>query len=114
MKKLLFFLFLFSAFSSQIKSQTATNLDFDGVDDNVSCGNILTASYTKEAWVNISVGSGANNFISSGGSGQHAFWAPSTSAYMLSAGHNGNWNAVQDVNPLNFGTWYHVAVTYDA
>lgn len=90
------------------------SLNFDGVDDYVSCGSLLTPSYTKEAWIYPTNSSLQNNIISGGPDGQHAFWVPNTGSSRLSAGHNGGWFAVQDPTPLVFNTWYHVAVTYDA
>ncbi|OYU56650.1 MAG: hypothetical protein CFE25_05335 [Chitinophagaceae bacterium BSSC1] len=89
-------------------------LNFDGSNDYVNLGNILGASYTKEAWVNISNPAAVNNFISGGAASQHAFWAPTAYGNKLSAGHNEVWNQVQDPTALVAGQWYHVAVTYDA
>jgi sugar lactone lactonase YvrE len=89
-------------------------LNFDGSNDYVNLGNILGASYTKEAWVNISNAAAVNNFISGGAASQHAFWAPNAYGNRLSAGHNEIWNQVQDPTALVAGQWYHVAVTYDA
>ncbi|WP_053069190.1 LamG-like jellyroll fold domain-containing protein [Bizionia psychrotolerans] len=90
----------------------ATHLNFDGINDYVDCGNILPASYTKEAWISMSTVTSANNIISgSSNSGQHAFWVPNG---ILSAGHNGSWNAVIDSNILSLNTWYHVALSYDS
>lgn len=95
-------------------SQQGAALDFDGVNDYVSCGNILPTSYTKEAWVYVKSLNTQNNIISGGDSdGLHAFWIPNNSG-KLSAGHNGDWFAVEDNVPLSVNTWHHVAVTYDA
>ncbi|WP_300687948.1 LamG-like jellyroll fold domain-containing protein [Chryseobacterium sp.] len=95
-------------------SQQGTALDFDGVNDYVNCGNILPVSYTKEAWIYVKSLNTQNNIISGGDSdGLHAFWIPNNSG-KLSAGHNGDWFAVEDSVPLSINTWYHVAVTYDA
>jgi len=95
-------------------SQQGSALDFDGVDDYVSCGNILPVSYTKEAWIYVKTLSTQNNIISGGDSdGLHAFWIPNITG-RLSAGHNGDWFALEDSVPLSINTWYHVAVTYDA
>jgi len=97
---------------SSIGNINAQSLNFDGSDDYVSGGNILTPSYTKEAWVYLTANTGSNNIISGGNNtGQHAFWAPGQT---LSAGHNGNWSTVQDNTTLNLNQWYHVAVSYDA
>jgi hypothetical protein len=98
-----------------INPVAAGALNFDGANDYVTVGNILGASYTKEAWVKLSIAGLANNIISgSDAAGQHAFWAPTAYNNKLSAGHNGIWNQVQDPTPLVIGQWYHVAVTYDA
>lgn len=95
-------------------SQQGSALDFDGVNDYVNCGSILPTSYTKEAWIYVKSLSTQNNIISGGDSdGLHAFWIPNNSG-KLSAGHNGDWFAVEDSVPLSTNTWYHVAVTYDA
>ncbi|MFZ4929385.1 LamG-like jellyroll fold domain-containing protein [Chryseobacterium sp. Mn2064] len=95
-------------------SQEGAALDFDGVNDYVSCGNILPVSYTKEAWVYVKSLSSQNNIISGGDSdGLHAFWIPNGTG-KLSAGHNGDWYAIEDTVPLSINTWYHIAVTYDA
>ncbi|MEO8761098.1 MAG: LamG domain-containing protein, partial [Bacteroidia bacterium] len=95
----------------QAQAQAGAALNFDGVDDYVSVGNILPASYTKEAWIYITNSGGQQNIVSGGSDGQHALWAPNQ---VLSAGHNGAWSTVQDVTTLNLNQWYHVAVTYDA
>lgn len=90
-------------------------LELDGVNDYVNCGNILAASYTKEAWVYISNPALSNNIISGGNAtGQHALWASQSNGNRLSAGHNANWTAVMDPNPYPLNEWHHVAVTYDA
>jgi hypothetical protein len=90
---------------------SATHLNFDGVDDFIDCGNILPESYTKEAWISIDAINQTSNIISgSDSSGQNAFWVPNG---VLSAGHNGTWNAVEDSNVLSLNTWYHVVVSYD-
>lgn len=95
-------------------SQQGSALDFDGVNDYVSCGNILPLSYTKEAWIYVKSLNSQNNIISGGDSdGLHAFWIPNSSG-KLSAGHNGDWYAVEDSVPFSINTWHHVAVTYDA
>ncbi|MDH6254369.1 hypothetical protein M2347_004096 [Chryseobacterium sp. H1D6B] len=94
-------------------SQQGVALDFDGVNDYVSCGSILPLSYTKEAWIYVKSLNSQNNIISGGDSdGLHAFWIPNSSG-KLSAGHNGDWYAVEDSVPLSINTWHHVAVTYD-
>ncbi|WP_415326243.1 LamG-like jellyroll fold domain-containing protein [Chryseobacterium sp. MMS23-Vi53] len=95
-------------------SQQGSALDFDGVNDYVSCGNILPASYSKEAWIYVKSLNTQNNIISGGDSdGLHAFWIPNNTG-KLSAGHNGDWFAVEDSVPISINTWHHVAVTYDA
>ncbi len=89
-----------------------------GGDDGLSGGeNFPTnSSYTKTAWV-YRTGSGSDglNSIISGdaSSGGHTLRASDINGNRLSAGHNGNWNAVEDSGELALDTWYFVAVTYD-
>ncbi|MDX2196751.1 MAG: LamG-like jellyroll fold domain-containing protein [Cytophagales bacterium] len=86
-------------------------LDFDGTGDYINLGNILTPTYSKEAWINIRNGS-ANIISGNNTDSQHAFWTPSN---VLSSGHNGAWSTVVDpAGALNLGVWYHVAVTYNS
>ena len=88
------------------------SLSFDGVNDYVNVGDMLSqGSYTKVAWVNRATGNVSNNIIS--GNTGHAFWAPSSYNYKLSAGHNGVWNSVQDGEALTIGEWHLVTITYD-
>ena len=84
-------------------------LSFDGVDDYVTCGNFLSPSYTKEAWIRLKSTTGYINIIS--GSLNHAFWVVNG---QLCSGHNQGWFYVVDKNLIPANTWTHVAVTYDA
>ncbi|HTA83912.1 MAG TPA: LamG-like jellyroll fold domain-containing protein [Bacteroidia bacterium] len=87
-------------------------LNFDGLSTYAEAGTILTPSYTKEAWVYMTADVGSNNVISGAGNGNDdAFWIPGD---QLSAGHNGNWQTVEDPNPFPYNTWVYIAVTYDA
>ncbi|MCB2229094.1 hypothetical protein KQH82_00120 [bacterium] len=93
-------------------------LQFDGTSWlNAGANFPTTSSYTKTAWVYRTNDGGSNsgNIISgvSPNTGSHAFWAPSSQGYRLSAGHNGAWYTVQDTNPLSPDTWYFVALTFD-
>ncbi|WP_394775450.1 LamG-like jellyroll fold domain-containing protein [Flavobacterium sp.] len=86
-----------------------TSLEFQG--GYVELPNNMPATYTKEAWIKINDFSPVNNIISGGSNvGEHAIYVPGG---VLASGHNGNYNAVEDSEQLNAGTWYHVAVTYD-
>jgi len=87
-------------------------LGFDGNNDYVDIGDMLSiGAYTKIAWVKRANGSKNNNIIS--GNTGHALWAPNHYGFKLSAGHNGSWNTVQDIEALEIGEWNFVAVTYD-
>ena len=73
--------------------------------------NVVYPSYTKEAWVYLEPGPGNNSIMA----GKSTCLAISESNdYRLSAGHNGEWSIVEDSLPLLPGTWYHIAVTYEA
>ena len=93
------------------------SLKFDGVDDYVPLGEIIPQSYTKEAWIKIESGSTRNNFVSSDDVvNGHYLYAPDVNAYQLTAGHfiGSVLTSVIDPDPLDFDTWYHVAVSSDA
>ena len=91
-------------------------LDFDGINDYVTCGSYMPATYTKEAWVKRGAGGVENNIVSGGNDdGRHALFAPSSNGYCLAAGHNGaGYDNVADSEPLPQDVWVHVAVTYDS
>ncbi|MEL7039008.1 MAG: LamG-like jellyroll fold domain-containing protein [Cyanobacteria bacterium J06592_8] len=98
------------AVNLKIQSQKRRGIVFDGVGDYIDCGsNILTESYTKEAWIKWTSGNPSNNIIS--GYGSHAFYLPNGK---LSAGHNGKWDYVREATANATHTWIHVAVTYDS
>ena len=86
-------------------------LDFDGTNDLITLPNLLSGSYTKEAWV-YSYNAAVENNIVSGNT--TAFWAPNSKGFKLTAGHGPTFDQVQDPTPLVANTWTHVAVTYDA
>ncbi len=94
--------------------QSGETLNFDGNNDYVQVGNIMPATYTKEAWFYVSNLGLHNNLISGGADGQHALYPSINYGNRISAGHNGTWNSVQDPTPIVANTWYHVALTYDA
>jgi hypothetical protein len=108
MKNLLAFSLLFA--SAQLFSQTNNALTLNGNFEYVELGTPIPngSSYTKEAWINPSLLSGANNIISSYNA---PFWI---SNGRLAAGHAGNYSVVIDDFNIPANTWTHVAVTYDA
>ncbi len=89
-------------------------LNFNGSsDDYIDVGPVIdTSAYTKSAWIKLSAGDYYHNIISSNVA-SHAFWAPYSNSFKLSAGHNGTYNMVQDTASLAENVWYHVAVTFD-
>jgi hypothetical protein len=89
-------------------------LTFNGTSDYINVGPVIgTGAYTKVAWVKRADGANRNNIISSDTS-SNVFWAPDAYSFVLSAGHNGTWNKVQDTTgALAAERWYFVAVTYD-
>ncbi len=108
----------------QMSSQTAKSLHFDGVDDQINCGNdssiqITGAHITLEAMVKFDAFSShvwKGNIINKEG-------ASPDSGYMLRAGANGvlnfnlgngSWNEVSTPsNTVAIGVWYHIAASYD-
>jgi hypothetical protein len=87
-----------------------THLNFNGTNNFVDLANIIPAgaSYTKEAVVKISNLNGNYNILSSTG---EAFWIGSG---LLRAGHTNYFSKVTSLDGWFYGTWNHVAVTYDA
>ncbi|MEG4343149.1 LamG domain-containing protein [Microcoleus sp. A003_D6] len=86
-------------------------LAFDGQDDFITCPEgIITASYTKEAWVKLTEPVSLNNNIISGR--DHALFMPNGG--FLASGHNNQWWLVKDSSASPANTWVHVAVTYDS
>jgi Concanavalin A-like lectin/glucanases superfamily/Secretion system C-terminal sorting domain/Protein of unknown function (DUF1573) len=105
------FLFLIAAFffSFTGKAQTGEALQFDGTDDYVALPVSLTGNYTKEVWVNTATLTAFPNILS--GTGTALF----LNSGRLAAGHStGTFGQLLDPAPLVAGTWYHVAVTYNA
>jgi hypothetical protein len=85
---------------------------FNGTSNFVNVGNVIgSEAYTKAAWVKREDAVAHNNIIS--GNTAHAFWAPGSYSFKLSAGHNNSWDIVQDSESLDPNVWYHVAVTFD-
>ncbi len=89
-----------------VKTPT-TGLNFDGSNDMITLGSILSSShsYTKEAWVWANA-TGSNNIISGT---DYPFWVMGG---RLSASTGGT--TIQGPSGFPTGQWVHVAVTYDA
>jgi hypothetical protein len=92
------------------------SLVLDGSNDYVlvnNAANILSKTeYTKIAYFYLTSFGSANNVISGGFSGQHAFWLSGSDR--LYAGHNGAWGQVAGATILSLNTWYFGAVTYSS
>jgi hypothetical protein len=96
-------------------TRTEVQVNINGAALNFAGGYVnlpfnMPATYTKEAWINVRDFSVVNNIISGGSDGEHAIYMPGG---IISAGHNGAWDSVEDSEQLDTDTWYHVAVTYD-
>jgi len=87
---------------------------FDG-DDYLDAGTVFprNSSYTKVAWVNISVGTGYKNILSGylNADNNHGFKVNPNGR--LNAGHSFGSFYVSDPDSLHNDVWYHVAVTFD-
>ena len=96
---------------------SSSNLGYfvlDGTNDYInvnSLSNILSkTAYTKIAYFYVTSFSTANNIVSGGVSGEHAFWLAASNR--LYGGHNGAWTTVTGNTTLSLNTWYFGAVTY--
>ncbi|MCC7299067.1 MAG: choice-of-anchor D domain-containing protein [Bacteroidia bacterium] len=99
-------------FNIQGSADTAASLNFDGANDFVTIGNVISSgsSYTKEAWIYRSnTSSGDNNILSSS---NEPFWL--TGGKLSAANQFSGSAQIQDPVTMSVGTWVHVAVTYDA
>ncbi|RYF90579.1 MAG: choice-of-anchor D domain-containing protein [Chitinophagaceae bacterium] len=97
----------FACFSAN--AQTGRALSFDGTNDYVSLPTGLSGSYTKEVWINAASFTGFPNILS--GTGTAIF----LNAGRIAAGHStGGFTQILDPATLVSGTWYHIAVTYNA
>ena len=83
---------------------------FDGSDDYVDCGQMLTDAYTIQAWIKFAGGSGRYD-IASGASGR-AFYIDD---YQLCAAHTSDSGGLDTVcgPSVSAGAWTHVAVSYN-
>ncbi|WP_026977994.1 LamG-like jellyroll fold domain-containing protein [Flavobacterium tegetincola] len=88
----------------------ATHLSFDGTNDFVNIGSVISAgaSYTKEAMIKPNAITGNYNILSSAGD---VFWI---SDNQIRAGHTSNFSHVLAPATVLLNAWNHVAVTYDA
>ncbi len=86
-------------------------LSFDGFGDRVDIPLAFSGSYTKEAWINAQDVANFPNIISGNSSNGTALFIANG---RLSAGHGPAFTQAQDPAILVTGTWYHIAVTYDA
>jgi len=83
---------------------------FNGINNYVSCGNIMPLNaYTKCIFFNILNLGAANNLMSGGNDGSHYFY-PAAGSY-LKAGHFQDGELTSNT-PILANTWYHGAVTF--
>jgi Concanavalin A-like lectin/glucanases superfamily/Secretion system C-terminal sorting domain len=103
----LFFSLCCTSFTAN--AQTGRALQFDGTDDYISQPLVINGDYTKEAWINTASLTAFPNILSGTG----------TALYLnngrLAAGHStGGFGQTLDPVSLTAGTWFHVAVTFNA
>ncbi len=91
-------------------AQTNYAINFNGSNQYASIGSPLSnnTSYTKEAWVYSTDGTGSRNIISSNAA---PFWL---NGGILTAGHGGQYYLITDPTVFPLNVWVHVALTYDA
>lgn len=109
----LFVLTLFTfSFCKISLAQSGEALEFNGIDNYISIpGVAIAGDYTKEAWINANSLASTPNILSGSSSTSTYFYL---NAGYLTAGHGSTYSVVADPAPLAVGTWYHVAVTYNA
>ena len=92
-------------------SQAGQALAFNGTNNYVSLPFTFSGSYTKEAWIRTNTLTGTPNIISGNGSTGTALYLDNG---RIAAGHGPTFTQTLDATPLVAGTWYHVAVTFNA
>jgi hypothetical protein len=86
-------------------------LSFDGINDRVEIPLAFSGNYTKEAWVKTQSLTATPNILTGNTTNGTALFLING---RLAAGHGPSFNQIQDATTLVAGTWYHVAVTFDA
>ena len=94
-----------------VKAQTGQALQFNGISNYVSLPVTISGDYTKEAWINTNSLVNFPNILTGNASTGTALFL---NAGKLAAGHGPAFNQIVDPTPLVAGTWYHVAVTFNA
>ena len=94
---------------------------FDGVDDYVSCGNVLfnnVSAVTISIWVNIQSFNNGNTIISKGAQGEgsnttFAAWIISSSSIRNRFFNSTGTSGLVDTGTLSQNTWYNLTWTYN-
>jgi len=94
---------------------------FDGVDDYVSCGNVLfnnVSAVTISIWVNIQTFTNGNTIISKGAQGEgsnttFAAWIISSSGIRNRFFNSTGTSGLVDTVTLSQNTWYNLTWTYN-
>jgi hypothetical protein len=94
---------------------------FDGVDDYVSCGNVLfnnVSAVTISIWVNIQSFNNGNTIISKGAQGEgsnttFAAWIISSSSIRNRFFNSTGTSGLVDTGTLSQNTWYNLIWTYN-
>ena len=96
------------------------SLNFDGVNDYIDCGNdsaLQPANVTASAWINVSAdggGPGVPGIIGSSAdnNGFVLVYVNSNNKIRMYI-YDGAWKYAESNSAVTWGTWYHVAGTYD-
>ena len=83
---------------------------FDGIDDYVDCGDILSDSYAIQAWIRPESGSGRFDIAS--GSSHRAFYVENGQLRAAHKDESGTWSVAYGPS-LSVGQWQQVAVSYN-
>ncbi|MEO5943136.1 MAG: LamG-like jellyroll fold domain-containing protein [Ferruginibacter sp.] len=110
--KILGFTLVIFSFCTAAFAQSGQALQFNGIDNYISLPSIpLSGDYTKEVWISTNSLTSFPNILTGDPTTGTALFLNNGS---LAAGHGPAFNQVVDPTPLVIGTWYHVAVTYNA
>jgi hypothetical protein len=119
--KIFFIVFLLGMGTLTVNAQSGNALDFDGVNDYVEIpydSSVAISTISAEFWVKVNANTGIPQAIITDGSSVgtyngFAFYAfPDGKFYLLLGNGGANYIPLQGTN-INYGTWTHIAATYN-
>ena len=89
--------------------------DFDGGDDEISTSLSLDNSkpWSYVFWIKVTNSVDGNDEIMNGGNHNPRIWFTTDDISIAYKNNTGNYKTIMDGPTMSFGSWYHIAVTWD-